>query len=119
MGPYKIIKVISPVSYMLALPKTMKIHPVIHISQLRKYEHGSPFSPKYEQPAPEMVDGHEEYEVEKIIDKRIHYRRAEYLVKWKGYGEEDNSWLPHWKLENSSELLKNFDKHEGKKKIES
>ena len=32
----------------------------------------------------------ENYEVEKIVDKRIMMGQIEYLVKWKGWGIEDN-----------------------------
>ena len=35
--PYKIVKIILPVNYHLRLPFTMKIHPVFHVSLLKKY----------------------------------------------------------------------------------
>ena len=121
MSPYKVIKVMSPVSYMLDLPKNMKIHPVIHVSQLKCYIRNSPYSPNQAKPLPEIIDSKEEYEVEKILDKRTKYRHAEYLVKWKGYGNEDNMWLPYWKLDNSADLVKEFEytlnKRNGKKKV--
>jgi hypothetical protein len=43
-------------------------------------------------------EGEEEWAVEKIVDERKRGRRIEYLVKWVGYGDEENRWLPRRKL---------------------
>ena len=45
-----------------------------------------------------LVDGEEEYEVETILDSRIRYRRVEYLVKYRGYGDEENTWVAHFNV---------------------
>ena len=45
-------------------------------------------------PTPTLVDGEEEYEVEKILNSRFHYRHLEYLVQWKGYDAGQNMWVP-------------------------
>ncbi|CAJ0928485.1 unnamed protein product [Ranitomeya imitator] len=37
--------------------------------------------------------GELEYIVEKILDSRVSRRKLQYLVKWKGYAQEDNSWV--------------------------
>ena len=33
------------------------------------------------------------YEVEEIINSRMWRRTLQFLVRWKGYGHEENSWL--------------------------
>ena len=35
LGPFEVIEKLSPLVYKLKLPKSMKIHPVVHISKLR------------------------------------------------------------------------------------
>ena len=56
-----------------------------------------------------MVQDHIEYEVEKILDKRVRYRRTEYLVKWMGYPEYDATWEPAANLKNSQDLIQEFE----------
>jgi len=43
-------------------------------------------------PPPELIDGEEEYIVEKILNSRMFRRKLQYLVKWEGYGIEVNTW---------------------------
>ncbi|CAJ0924921.1 unnamed protein product [Ranitomeya imitator] len=91
IGPYKISEVINPVSFRLALPASFAIHNVFHRSLLRRYV--APVVPSVDPPALMLVEGELEYVVEKILDSRISRRKLQYLVKWKGYGQEDNSWV--------------------------
>jgi len=51
-----------------------------------------------------------EYEVEKIIDKRIVGGEVQYLVKWKGWEDEDDrTWEPEGNLSGSEKLIKKFE----------
>jgi hypothetical protein len=38
-GPFEILDIIGPVAYMLALPSSMNVHNVFHVSLLKKYVH--------------------------------------------------------------------------------
>ena len=38
-GPFEILDIIGPVAYILALPASMTMHNVFHVSLLKKYEH--------------------------------------------------------------------------------
>ncbi len=113
----------SPVSYKLSITANIRMHLVIHVLQLKKYVCSSAFSPKVDRPPAEIVEGEVEYEVEKILDSRTRYNQVEYLVKWKSYGDEDNSWLAFWKLKHAPDLVaefkRNLDKKVGKKKVQS
>lgn len=59
--------------------------------------------------SPTTSDGLEEeavYEVECIIGSRCRQGEKQYLVKWKGYGPEENSWEPLYTLSCSDTIKK-------------
>jgi hypothetical protein len=94
-GPFKIIQVMSAINYRLELPTQWSIHPVFHIDLLTPYRETIMHGPNFTRPTPELIDGEEEYTVEKILDSR-HFgrrRRLQYLVKWEGYPDADNMWV--------------------------
>jgi hypothetical protein len=60
-----------------------------------------------------LVQGEEHYEVESIIDSRMFRRKLQFLVKWRGYGYEENSWVNEAEV-NAAELVQEFyDAHPG------
>jgi hypothetical protein len=63
-----------------------------------------------EPPPPIEIDGEIEYEVEDILDKRIRRNKEEYLVKWLGYGgdEDKMTWEPFEHVKHLTDLLKKF-----------
>ena len=53
----------------------------------------------------------EEYEVEKILDKRQRKGGIEYLVKWKNFDDpDDNTWEPSDNLGDAEAKIKQFEK---------
>ena len=96
LGPFPIVQAVGPSSFRIKLPRTMsRLHPVFHVSLLEPYRPNkikSRIIPAA--PAPELVDGHEEYDVSDILDCALRNRRLRYLVSWTGYGPEHNSWVP-------------------------
>ena len=98
LGPFSVEKVVSPVAYQLKLPKALKIHPVFHVSLLQPW-HVDPEHPQRTTVLrPPPVDAEEDrFYVECLLDKRQRRRgrgfSVEYLVRWRGYGPEDDMWV--------------------------
>jgi hypothetical protein len=69
-GPFTIIKVISPVVIQLKTPNHWKIHNIFHTSLIAPYTETPEYGPNYEQPAPELIEGEPEYEVEHVLASR-------------------------------------------------
>ena len=111
LGPFKITKIISPINYQLQLPRTWKLLTnMFHVSKLKEsLEDKNLHGPAQDPPPPEIINNQEEYEVETILDSRVSGRQGlQYLVKWKGYGNEENSWEPVTNLKHSKELIAEF-----------
>jgi len=69
IGPYKIEKIVSSNVVKLELPSTIKIHLVVNISRICRYV-GQVEGQKKEQLAPVIIEGEEEWEIERILNKR-------------------------------------------------
>jgi hypothetical protein len=93
-GPFKVTQIVSPVAVRLGLPPQWNIHPVFHSNLLMPYTETPSHGPNFTRPPPELIDGEEEYEVEQIRSHRTWGRSKtlQYLIKWKGYPESDNTW---------------------------
>jgi hypothetical protein len=102
LGPFKIRKKLGKLSYELELPKTMRIHPIFHVSLLEKAPQNARQC-RTETDATEM-----EYEVEKILGHSQIEGETRYLVKWKGYPTEENTWEPIEHLQNAQAALKDY-----------
>ena len=110
-GPFKILKEISPVAFKLDLPISWTIHPVFHMSLLTPYVKTPAHGPNYSCPPPDLIDNEEQYEVEQIRNHQLHghSRMLQYLIKWQGYPESDNTWEPADQV-HTPDLLQEYHK---------
>ena len=109
VGPYVITKLVSNNAVELKLPQSMKIHPVVNISQVKPYNERLPGQP-LQKPGPVTVteDRDVEYEVDYIVDSHWKGKRLEYLVCWSRFNEEDRTWEPEGQLDNACDIIIDF-----------
>ena len=61
----------------------------------------------------------ENYEVERILEKKGVGKKLRYLVKWKGWPEEDNTWEPLENLDCRDKLLDFYNRRLETRKVAS
>jgi len=86
----------------------MRIHLVVNVSwivQYKKQVEGQ----KREETKPIEVKGVKEWEVEKILNRRKIREVEKYLVQWKGFTVEHNTWEREKDLGNTSEVVGEFE----------
>jgi transposase InsO family protein/predicted aspartyl protease len=109
-GPFEVKEKVGLRAYRLKLPPMWKrIHPVFHTSLLRRYNPPS-FKTQENPPPPPMVDieGIPKREVAEILDSRRRRGKIQYLVSWKGYPREENTWEPMGQIKHAKRALKEY-----------
>ena len=111
-GPFIITERIGSVAYCLALPPTYECHDVFHVSQLVP---DCPRAPELDPqeavvgwPPTRDIAGNpmDRYEVDYIMDQRRSGDEFQYLVKWRGYPEDQATWEPASHLDGCPALLR-------------
>ena len=85
---------VGPSVYRLRLPRSLnRLHPVFPVVKLLPAPK-DPIPGRWNKPPPDpiLVDGEEHYEVEAILDSRMSRGQFQFLIQWKGYSYEHNSW---------------------------
>ena len=113
VGPYVIEEVVSTNAVKLQLPTSMRIHLVVNVSRIVRYKEQVE-GQKKEEGKPMEVEGVKEWEVEKILNKKKMRGVEKYLVRWKGFTVEGDTWERRENLKNAEEALADF---EGKTEI--
>ncbi|KAK9175296.1 hypothetical protein WN944_027302 [Citrus x changshan-huyou] len=107
-GPYKVIQKIGQVAYKLELPIESKIHPVFHVSCLKK-KVGEAVTPITELPTI-REDGHLQLVPDSVLDRRVVQRSnrpcVQWLVQWSNSFPEDATWEDAVKIQEKFPLFK-------------
>jgi hypothetical protein len=108
-GPYKITRAHPETSnYTLDLPNSPHVFPTFHASELKHFhENDSELFPgcTHVELGPIVgEDSMEEYAVDEIIEARRRGRGWQFLVRWTGYGPEEDRWLPASSLDDCEAL---------------
>ena len=86
----------------------MRIHLVVNVSQIVRYKEQVK-GQKKEEGKPIEVEGVEEWEVEKVLNKKKIRGVEKYLIRWKGFTAEGDTWERKENLKNAEELIEEFE----------
>ena len=109
IGPYVVRKIVSENAVELELPALLRVHLVVNVRRLVKYREQVEGQKKIP-PPPVEIAGEKEYEVEEILDRQERRGKTKYLVKWKGYTAEENTWEGLENLKNAMKKVEEFEK---------
>ena len=107
VGPYEIEEVVSSNAVKLQLPTSMRIHLVVNVSWIVWYRE-QVRGQKKEKGKLIEVEGVEEWEVEKILNKKKIRGVEKYLVQWKEFTAEEDTWERKENLKNAGKVLEEF-----------
>lgn len=119
VGPFTVREAVGGNAYKLDIPSHWKIHDVVNVERLQRYirdtqgQHGRTLQPGPVREASETAHGDPEYELEDIVSSR--HRRdggKEYLVRYAGWGPEEDQWRPEEELQGLP-ILQEFLQREG------
>ena len=92
----------------IELPNAPNVFPTFHTSEVLPFiESDTSLFPsrKFEEP-PAILnpEGEEEFFIDKILDQRRRGCGYQYLVRWRGYGQQHDRWLPGSELQECAAL---------------
>ena len=91
MGSFRVLECIGKTAYRLDLRGRFKsMYNVFHVSLLKKH---IPRSSSTNPSEPIQIEGEEHFEVEALMQHKSRGNSQQYLIKWLGYGLEQDKWI--------------------------
>ncbi len=115
-GLFRVLHLVGKQAYKLELPKKWKIHDVFYVLML---EQDTTKKGQVDETTSRLIfesdSNGKEYEIKAICDSAVYTRELEdylpglyYLVSWKGYPKEENTWEPALAVIHLHKLISNF-----------
>ena len=120
-GPFQVLHPVGKQAYKLELPEKWRIHDVFHVSLLEQ----DTTKKRWEFLVPEFKPcDNKKYEIEAIRDNAVYAKEADghlprlyYLIAWKSYPEEKNTWEPFSAIIHLRKMVSTFYKDHPEKPI--
>ena len=116
IGPHVVKKIMLENTVELELLALLRIHLVVNVRRIVKYREQVE-GQKNILPPPVEVASEKEYEVEEILNRQERRGKTKYLVKWKEYTAEENTWEGLENLKNAMKKVEEFEKERFKEEI--
>ena len=111
LGPYTIIGLAGPNAIQLKLLRSLQIHHIVNVSQVKPYLGPMEGQTLYHLGLVHMTEDRDnEWEVDHIVDSHLKNKKLEYLIHWKGYHDSDCMWEPKLNLRNAKDTICDFHK---------
>jgi len=55
-----------------------------------------------------IINEEKEYEIEEVQKHRTQGQRTQYLVHWKGYGDEHDQWIAESELPHAKQMIEDY-----------